>query len=116
GRRAQCGADRRIVDRGFSLTMCRLQLITVMGLALAAPVPASPPAAVASPGASATTASLPKVRQQLKRNQGELERQVARQESDSKQAGERLQRQDKQIEELRRKLLELQASHPAGQR
>jgi len=99
--------------------MCRLQLITVMGLALAAPVPASPPAAVASPGASATTASLPKVRQQLKRNQGEverLERQVARQESDSKQAGERLQRQDKQIEELRRKLLELQASHPAGQR
>jgi len=94
--------------------MCRLQFITVVGLALAGPVLATPPA----PGAPATAASLPKVQQRLRRNQGEvkrLEREVARQESDSKHAGERLQQQDKEIAELRRKLLELQASHPAGQ-
>lgn len=54
----------------------------------------------------------------LTRNQAEVERlkqDLHRQESDNRQAGERLQQQDQKIAELRRQLQDLQAAQPAAQ-
>jgi septal ring factor EnvC (AmiA/AmiB activator) len=56
--------------------------------------------------------SLAEVRQRLARHQAEvsrLEQDVAKQESDSKQASERLQQQDRTITELRQQLQALSA-------
>lgn len=55
----------------------------------------------------------------LTRSQSEVERlkrDLHKQESDNRQAGERLQQQDQKIAELRRQLQELQAGQAAGQR
>ena len=62
--------------------------------------------------------SVPQVQQRLAQHQAEvkrLEQDVARQESDSRQASERLQQQDQAIAELRRQLEALHAKSPAGQ-
>jgi len=60
----------------------------------------------------ATQPSLAEVRQRLARHQAEvnrLEQDVAKQESDSKQASEHLQQQDRTITELRQQLQALSA-------
>ncbi|HXD36106.1 MAG TPA: hypothetical protein VN624_05595 [Rhodanobacter sp.] len=92
-----------------------------MGVFLTAPTwatpPPAPPAAVAR-GGSAATPALPAIRQQVEHNQVEVKRlrnEVARQESASQRASERLEQQDRQIAELRRKLSQLQADPAAGQ-
>ncbi|MGH8159053.1 MAG: hypothetical protein ACREPQ_13105 [Rhodanobacter sp.] len=62
--------------------------------------------------------SVPQARQRLAQHQAEvkrLEQDVARQESDSKQASERLQQQDQAIDELQRQLDALHAKPPASQ-
>lgn len=67
-------------------------------------------------GQSAT--SLSQARQRLVRNQAEvkrLEQDVARQESDSKRASDRLQQQDQAIAELQKQLQELRARPAAAQ-
>lgn len=61
--------------------------------------------------------SLPPIRQRLKQDRIEVKRlqqSVARQESDSQRASQRLQQQDQAIAELRRQLQELQAGPAAG--
>ena len=89
-----------------------LQLIGVIGFVMISGAWASPDQA--GPAAS----SLPLVHQRVVRSQAEvkrLERDLARQESDSKQASKRLQQQDQAIAELQKQLHELQAGSSAGQ-
>lgn len=60
----------------------------------------------------------PAAHQRVARSQAEiqrLERDLASQESHSKQASKRLQQQDQAIAELQKQLHELQARSPAGQ-
>ncbi|KZC18443.1 hypothetical protein RHOFW510R12_19595 [Rhodanobacter sp. FW510-R12] len=74
-------------------------------------VPPSGSAGAASPRAADS--------KRLTRSQSEVERlkrDLHKQESDNRQAGERLQQQDQKIAELRRQLQELQAGQAAGQR
>ncbi|HEV7122206.1 MAG TPA: hypothetical protein VGN24_02130 [Rhodanobacter sp.] len=62
--------------------------------------------------------ALPAARQRVKHDQTEvarLQREVARQESDSEHASRLLQQQDRQIAELHRELARLQNSPGAGQ-
>lgn len=101
--------------------MGRLQLIVIVGFVLTFSAWAKPPAADAGPvpGTSAAAPPLPEIQQRMTRSQTEvkrLEHEVARQESDSDRASQRLQEQDRQIAELRRKLSQLQpapaAEHP----
>ncbi|CAM5504884.1 hypothetical protein [Rhodanobacter lindaniclasticus] len=91
--------------------------LAVIGILLAAPAWAAPPAGVAH--ASSTPAPAPPtVRERVQRNQVEakrLQREVARQESASQRASERLDQQDAQIAELRRQLSQLGAEAPADQ-
>jgi chromosome segregation ATPase len=72
--------------------------------------------AKSQPAGSATAASQSGA-DWLARSQAEvkrLERDLDRQESDSKRAGERLQQQDQAIAELRKQLQKLQANPDAG--
>ena len=80
---------------------------------------ATPPASAVLPTRDTAVAAspLPKIQQQAKHGQTEvkrLKREVARQESDSNRASQRLQEQDEQIAELRRKLSQLQSEPAAG--
>lgn len=94
---------------------CR-QLIGVIGFAMISTAWAGADQAGphrAGPAAS----SLPTVHQRVVRSQAEvkrLERDLARQESDRKQASKRLQQQDQAIAELQEQLHELQAGPSAG--
>lgn len=94
-----------------------LQLIGVIGFVMISAAWASPDQA--GPHRSGPAASsLPLVHQRVVRSQAEvkrLERDLARQESDSKQASRRLQQQDQAIAELQKQLHELQAGPSAGQ-
>ena len=88
--------------------MHRLQLVAAVGFALAIPAWAGK-SATAAPvrGGSVVVSSLPAARQRMKHDQAEvvrLQREVARQESDSQRASRRLQQQDRQIAELHREL------------
>ncbi|HEV2679457.1 MAG TPA: hypothetical protein VGV14_03075 [Rhodanobacter sp.] len=72
----------------------------------------------ARPHPAGEAAALPKTGQRLTRRQVEvkrLERDVARQESESQQASKRLQQQDQAIAELQKQLQELQAKPARGQ-
>ena len=98
--------------------MRRLQRVAAIGFILAAPAWAQEPAAIATVrGATLAAPALPAVRQRIQRDQSEvmrLQREVAKQESDSQRASQRLQRQDQQIAELQRKLSKLRVSPGAG--
>ncbi len=100
--------------------MYRLQVLAVFGFFLIAPACAtqsSTPSAATS-GVSTTKPALPKTGQEIKHNKAEvtrLQHEVAKQESDSQRASERLQQQDQQIAELRLKLSQLQRDPTAGQ-
>jgi chromosome segregation ATPase len=62
--------------------------------------------------------ALPAARQRMKHDQAEvsrLQREVARQESDSLRASQRLQQQDQQIAALHRELAKLRNGPAAGQ-
>jgi septal ring factor EnvC (AmiA/AmiB activator) len=70
------------------------------------------------PHATVQTAPAQAARQRLQRHRADvekLEQAVARQESDRKQASERLQRQDEAITELRKQLQRLHAEPVTGQ-
>ena len=87
-------------------------------LLAASPVCASggPVAHAAVP--SSASAALPQARQRLRQHRADVEnlqQAVARQESDRKQASERLQRQDEAISELRKQLRALHAEPATGQ-
>ena len=74
------------------------------------------PVAHAAVSAS-TRAALPQARQRLQQHRTDVEKlqqAVARQESDRKQADERLQRQDEAITELHKQLQALHAEPTAG--
>ena len=91
--------------------------LTVVGILLAAPVWAAPPAGAARAGSTSAPA-LPTVRQRMRHDQVEvtrLQKEVARQESASQRANKRLEQQDAQIAELQRQLLQLRAEAHAGQ-
>jgi septal ring factor EnvC (AmiA/AmiB activator) len=75
----------------------------------AAPPPGS---AGAAPSHAADSKRLTRSQAEVER----LERDLHKQESDNRQAGERLQQQDQKIAELRRQLQELQAGQAARQR
>ncbi len=98
--------------------MFRLQFIVFT--CLVASLPAWAGSARAPSGAlteAEPASSLPQIRQRLKQDQVEVKRlqqSVARQESDSQRASQRLQQQDQAIAELRRQLQELQARPAAG--
>ncbi|OOG56791.1 hypothetical protein [Rhodanobacter sp. C03] len=97
-----------------------LQILGVMGFMLSAAAWAADPKPVPAPAGStsAASASLPQTRQRLARHQAEvkrLEQDVARQESDSKQASERLQQQDQAIADLQKQLDALRAKPPVKQ-
>ena len=97
--------------------MRRLQFVSVIGLVLVSTAWAGTNQIGPLPAGQAAT-SLPQVRQRLTRNQAEvkrLEQDVARQESDSKQASERLQQQDQAIADLQKQLDALRAKPPASQ-
>jgi len=94
-----------------------LQLVGAVGLVLASTAWAGNDQTRPPPAAHAAT-SLPQVKQRLTQNQVEvkrLEQDVARQESDSKRANERLQQQDQAIAELQKQLQELQATPARAQ-
>ena len=95
-----------------------LRILGVMGFMLSSaacaggdkPVPRPPSGAM-----SAAPAGLPQARQRLAQHQAEvkrLEQDVARQESDSQQARERLQQQDQAIADLQKQLDALRARAP----
>ncbi|WP_223250823.1 DUF724 domain-containing protein [Rhodanobacter denitrificans] len=70
------------------------------------------------PGPAGAASLHPANGRRLTRSQAEVERlkrDLHRQESDNRQAGERLQQQDQKIAELRRQLQDLQAGQPAAQ-
>ena len=94
-----------------------MSFVGVVGLALASTAWAGSGQS-GPPQAGQMTTSLPPVGQRLVRNQAEvkrLEQDVARQESDSKRASERLQQQDQAIAELQKQLQELRATPAAAQ-
>lgn len=94
-----------------------MQLVVVIGLVWVSAAVANDGQAALHP-ASATSASASGADRELVHRQAEvkqLERDLGRQESNSKRAGERLQRQDQAIAELRKQLQELQASQATGQ-
>jgi len=69
--------------------------------------------------ASATQASLALTRQKLEQQQAQvkqLQDNVAKQESDSKQASQRMQQQDQAIAQMQQELQALHAKPAAGQR
>ncbi|MFC5437731.1 hypothetical protein ACFPME_14305 [Rhodanobacter umsongensis] len=92
-----------------------LQLIGLAGFIVASavwarPGPSEPERVVsAAPLPSALHQSVARHRAEVRR----LERDLARQESDSKQASRRLQQQDQAIAELQKQLHELQVAAPA---
>lgn len=91
--------------------------LAAIGILLTGPIWAAPPDGVARASSAASPVS-PAVRERVRRNQVEvkrLQREVARQESASQRASERLDRQDAQIAELRRQLSQLGAEAPADQ-
>jgi septal ring factor EnvC (AmiA/AmiB activator) len=93
-----------------------LQLMGAIGFLLASTAWAGPlrptsQRAAAAPSSSTVHHRVTRSRAEVKR----LERDLARQESDSKRAGKRLQQQDQTIAELQKQLHELQAAPPAGQ-
>lgn len=96
-----------------------LQVFGVMGFMLSATAWAAVDTSAApAAGSHAAPTSLPQARQRLAQHQVEvtrLEHDVAVQESDSKQASERLQQQDHAIAELHKQLDALQAKPPAKQ-
>ncbi len=66
---------------------------------------------------ASTRAALPQARQRLQQHRADVEKlqqAVARQESDRKQASERLQHQDEAITELRKQLQALRAEPATG--
>jgi uncharacterized protein HemX len=94
-----------------------MSFVGAVGLALVSTAWAGSGLAGPAP-AGQTAASLPQARQQVARNQAEvkrLEQDVARRESDSKHASERLQQQDQAIAELQKQLQELRAKPAAAQ-
>ncbi len=100
--------------------MRRLQLVAIIGFFLAVPAWAQEPAAAVAAvhDASEAASSLPKVQQRITHDQAEvmrLQREVARQESDSRRAGQRLQQQDREIAELQRELSQLRDNPAARQ-
>ena len=71
-----------------------------------------------TPATQTAGTSLDRFRRQESRSQAEvkrLQRDVTRQQSDSEQAGKRLQQQDEAIAELQKQLHELNAAAPVGQ-
>jgi septal ring factor EnvC (AmiA/AmiB activator) len=98
--------------------MHHARLWGLIALLAASPVWANGgPVAHATVSAS-TRAALPQARQRLQQHRADvekLEQAVARQESDRKQASERLQRQDEAITELRNQLQALHAEPATGQ-
>ena len=95
-----------------------LQLVAAVGFALTTQAWAVEFAADAPlNGGSVVVSSLPAVQQRMKHDQAEvarLQREVARQESDSQRASRRLRQQDRQIAELHRKLSPRRDNPPAG--
>ncbi|WP_426702699.1 hypothetical protein ACPPVV_06775 [Rhodanobacter sp. Col0626] len=94
-----------------------MQLIVVIGFMWACGAMAHGGQA-ASSAASATSTTVPGANRELVRSQAEvkrLQRDLGKQESDSKRASERLQQQDQKIAELRKQLQEMQVSPVAGQ-
>lgn len=94
-----------------------VQLVVATGVFL---VPAAWAGSQAKPppGHPAAVAPVSAASTQLVHRQAEVERlaqDVGKQESDSRQASERLQRQDRTIAELRKQLQALQADPAAGQ-
>ncbi|MEO6799428.1 MAG: hypothetical protein ABI178_05790 [Rhodanobacter sp.] len=99
--------------------MSGLQLIATIGFFLASSAWATPPPAAVTASRDATVAVPPLSKVHLRVEQGQaevkrLQREVARQESDSNRASQRVLEQDRQIAELRRKLSQLQAKAAAG--
>lgn len=99
--------------------MSILQPIAFIGFVVTFPAWASPPSAAAAPARnpSVTVPAVPKIQRRMQHDQIEvrrLEREVARQESDSDRASQRLREQDQQIAELRRKLSQLQPEPAVG--
>ena len=96
-----------------------LKILGVMSFMLsAAPWAAADTSMPPAAGSSAAPMSLPQARQRLAKHQAEvkrLEQDVAKQESDSKQASERLQQQDHAIAELQKQLDVLRAKPLAKQ-
>ncbi len=93
-----------------------VRFAVVMGLVFT-PVAWAGSQAAAPPGAAGAGSLHPANSRQLSRSQVEvdrLQRDLHRQESDNRHAGERLQQQDQKITELRRQLQELQAGQPAA--
>jgi septal ring factor EnvC (AmiA/AmiB activator) len=97
--------------------MHHARLWGLIALLAASPVRASGgPVAQAAVSAS-TRAALPQARQRLQQHRADVEKlqqAVARQESDRKQASERLQRQDEAINELHKQLQALHAEPTTG--
>jgi Tfp pilus assembly protein PilN len=94
-----------------------MQFVGAVGLALVSTAWAGSGQPGPTP-AEQTATSLPQARQRLARNQAEvkrLEQDVAKRESDSKRASERLQQQDQAIAELQKQLQELRARPAAAQ-
>ena len=99
--------------------MHRLQLVAVIGFTLTAPAWAGESAVAAPLRSAVVVSSLPAARQRMKHDQAEVERlqrEVARQESDSQRARWRLLQQDRQIAELHRKLSRPRDSPMVGRR
>jgi septal ring factor EnvC (AmiA/AmiB activator) len=97
-----------------------LKILGVMGfmLSAAAWAAAERPAQAPAGSTPAPPAVQAQARQRLAQRQAEvkrLEQDVARQESDSKQASERLQQQDQAIADLQKQLDALRAKPPARQ-
>lgn len=102
--------------------MPAMRLLFLAGSALLLAVPAlagdmAPAARLAAPAAKPmvepAARHLPQVRRRLRQDQiavARLQRDVARQESASRQAGERLRRQDQAIADLQRQLQQLLAA------
>ena len=100
--------------------MIRLQLVVLLGFVWAVPAWAAQSATPAQPAHRASSAAqvLPKIKQGITYNEAEvkrLQREVVGQESDSEHAGKRLDLQDQQIAELRKKLAQLQSKSVAAQ-
>lgn len=101
------------------MTAARFLLVSCLLLAAPAWADAVMPSSTSVSTAKATSEAirqLPKIHRQLHHDQDRVKRlqhDVAKQESDSLRASQRLQRQDRAIAELRRQLLHIHSNHAA---
>jgi septal ring factor EnvC (AmiA/AmiB activator) len=99
------------------MRIARLLLVTCLVLAGPAWAEGAPPPSASMSVAKASPEAarkLPQVHRRLQHDQIQvkrLQRDVAKQESTSRRAGERLQQQDRAIAELQRQLRQFQANH-----